>query len=156
MPVKLRYTIIFRLLAISTLCVFNIKIQAQLLDNDLKQYSNQIVYFLKSGNELGDSTLVNSNSINEIFSRNIFVDGKLKIFEIGVVSSHAYKHLAIINGKRINFYECRDFLIELPEILSQIESASNKCISKKVIASLKEIDSIYMYNVSPPWRKKWR
>lgn len=132
----------------------NNQLKAQLLGDGLKSYNRQIVDFLKSVEEIPDSSSNLSKYQDNIYSRELLDGGKIKFFEIGVASSHSRKYLCVLHSNDIIFFKSMVLLNDFPDIIIQIEGINiRECKIEQLAGLLKQISYIYSYNLNPPWSR---
>lgn len=107
----------------------------------------KLIEYLIAKNDFNDTSSSWKRYSNMVYDRILIKNNKIKIYEFGVNSSHAYKHIAVLQNRKIIFFQCIDFEIEINAIKELLGKANLKA-TKKFNA---ELLYIYKFNKNANW-----
>ena len=123
---------------------------AQQFDKKLEKFKSEIVQSFKEYGEIANNQEEDAVQYKFLHSRRLaIVNPKIIYFEIGRMTSHGYKFLAVYNNDKITVYPSKDFNADFIKIISPLENV--KIIKINVFELFKTIKSMYDYNVNPSW-----
>jgi hypothetical protein len=129
------------------LCNF---LNAQQFDNKIDNFRTQIIQSFKEYGEISNKKEVDSLQFKYLYSRRLAkVNSKIIYYEIGRMTNHGYKFLAIYNDGKLTVLPSKNFNDEFTKIITPLENIKRR--KTDCFNLLKSIQKIYNYNNNPPW-----
>lgn len=125
-------------------------INAQQFDKKLNNFRAQIIQSFKEYGEIPNKKEVDSLQYKYLYSRRLAkINSRIIYYEIGKMTDHGYKFLALYNNGIFTVFPSKNFNAEFIRIIAPLENIkTNKTNYFKLFKSIKEI---YDYNTNPPW-----
>jgi len=130
--------------------VFSSTINAQQFDKKLDQFKIQIVQSFKDYGEIPNKKEIDSLQFKYLYSRRLAtINSKIIYYELGRMTDHGYKFLAMYNNGSLTIFRSMDFNADFIRIIEPLEKVKTK--NRNVFKLFKTIKGIYDYNSNPPW-----
>ncbi|MCY1214267.1 hypothetical protein D3C87_62590 [compost metagenome] len=125
-------------------------INAQQFDNKLNNFRAQIVRSFKEYGEIPNKEETDSLQYKYLYSRRLAaINSRTIYYEIGRMTDHGYKFLALYHNGRLTVFPSKNFNAEFIEIIMPLEDTKAKRTNYfRLFRSIKEM---YDYNTNPPW-----
>jgi hypothetical protein len=123
---------------------------AQQFDKKIDNFRAQIIQSFKEYGEISNKKEVDSLQYKYLYSRRLAtVNSKIVYYEIGRMTDHGYKFLAIYNDGILTVLPSKNFNDEFIKIITPLENIKRR--KTHCFNLLKSIKEIYDYNNNPPW-----
>ena len=138
---------IFTFIFISFVCFA----QGQQFDKKLNKFRYEIVHSLKEYGEIANKNEIDSLQYKYLYSRKLAaVNSKIIYYEIGRMTDHGYKFLAVLNNNSLTVFPSMNFNADFPKIILPFEDVKVKRLN--IFKLFTAIKNIYNYNANPPWQ----